>query len=116
MTRCRPPTSPIDTRTAPGTSAARSIVRSMDPPTVGGASRYRRASTINVTGMADEWLSIEPDRRARHTAIKVGPTVLALAAVGVLVLIGRRNAADLSHVHLRLRPAWLALAVPLYAA
>jgi uncharacterized membrane protein YbhN (UPF0104 family) len=88
----------------------------MDPPTVGGASRYRRASTINVTGVADESLSIEPGRRARHTAIKVGRTVLALAAVGVLVLIGRRNAADLSHVHLRLRPAWLALAVPLYAA
>jgi uncharacterized membrane protein YbhN (UPF0104 family) len=42
--------------------------------------------------------------------------LLALATVGILVWVGHRNVRDLSHVHLRLRPAWFAVAVPLYAA
>jgi uncharacterized membrane protein YbhN (UPF0104 family) len=51
----------------------------------------------------------------RRTALRVARTALALAAVAVLVLIGHRNAADLARVHLRLRPVWLAVAVPVYA-
>ena len=71
---------------------------------------------VSVTGVAsDEGANPEPAGATRRTVVRVVRTVLALGAVGVLVLIGRRNAADLAHVHLRLRPAWLALAVPLYA-
>ncbi len=60
-------------------------------------------------------MSTEQDG-GRRTWLRVGRTALALAAVGVLVLVGHRNAADLTRVHLQLRPLWLAAAVPVYAA
>lgn len=40
---------------------------------------------------------------------------LALAAIAVLVVVGRRNAADLGRVRIRPRPGWLGVALPLYA-
>ena len=52
----------------------------------------------------------------RRPALRVARTVLALVTIGLLVLIGHRNAADLSRVHLRLRPGWLVAALPVYAA
>jgi len=52
----------------------------------------------------------------RRAVVRVVRTLIAFATIGVLVLIGRRNASDLTHVHLRLRPLWLVPAVPLYAA
>jgi len=53
---------------------------------------------------------------SRRTTVRALRTLLALAAVGILVWVGHRNASDLAHVHLRLRPAWFALAIPVYAA
>ena len=56
------------------------------------------------------------EEQRRRPALRVARTVVALATVGVLVLIGHRNAADLAKVHLRLRPVWLVAALPVYAA
>src|SRR5579871_841165 len=53
---------------------------------------------------------------SRSTTVRVLRMVLALGVVAILVWVGHRNARDLSHVHLRLRGAWFAAAIPLYAA
>jgi len=53
---------------------------------------------------------------SRSTAVSGARMVIALATIGILVWVGHRNVRDLAHVHLRLRPAWFAVAVPLYAA
>jgi len=53
-------------------------------------------------------------RRRAYEA--VARTVLALAAIGVLVWIGSRNAHDLSRVRLHLSAVWLVPAVPLTVA
>ena len=53
---------------------------------------------------------------SRSTTVRGLRMLLALTTIGILVWVGHRNARDLTHVHLRLRPAWFALAVPLYAA
>ena len=54
--------------------------------------------------MSDEPAAPTDHRRA---VVRVVRTLIAFATIGVLVLIGRRNASDLTHVHLRLRPLWL---------
>jgi hypothetical protein len=53
---------------------------------------------------------------SRSTTVRVLRTALSLAAVGVLAWVARRNASDLAHLHLHLRPGWFAVAIPLYAA
>ncbi len=47
--------------------------------------------------------------------VRVGRTAAAVAAVAVLIAIGRRNATGLAGLHLHLDLAWLVAAVPLYA-
>lgn len=47
--------------------------------------------------------------------LKVARTALAVAAALVLVWIGRRNASDLSRVHLHLQVGWLLASLPPYA-
>jgi hypothetical protein len=52
---------------------------------------------------------------SRGLLVKVARTGLAIAAALVLLWIGSRNASDLTRVHLRLEPWWLAAAIPPYA-
>jgi uncharacterized membrane protein YbhN (UPF0104 family) len=52
---------------------------------------------------------------SRPRLVKVGRTLVAVAAAVVLVWIGRRNAHDLGRVHVRLRAWWLLAALPPYA-
>jgi uncharacterized membrane protein YbhN (UPF0104 family) len=52
---------------------------------------------------------------SRPTLIKLARLGVAVGAAAVLVWIGRRNASDLGHIHLRLRVGWLVLSLLPYA-